>query len=197
MKVHWSNAQPVDARDCELKCIGRFAAGHAPLVRGWIPICARLLESFSPVRYLRPNYIMYLWRKRATSPPVARLKHNFMIGPQHHSDLFGRPARLYDCIRCKWSFLVCARTVVVLDEHEMPMAGEESLRRFHTFVEGPCPVLEAFVSAAPVQAGAGSPPSRSEGDAPPNPALRRILAWSARYRRLPNTLTRAHERFGK
>jgi hypothetical protein len=139
---------------------------------------------------------MNLWRKRATSPPTARLKHTFMIGPQRHSDLFGGPARLYDCIRCKWRFLVCGRTVVVLDEHEMPMAGEESLRRFHSFAEGPCPALEALVSAPPVQAGAGSPPPRSEGDAPLNPALRR-LAWPARSRPLPGTLTRARERFGK
>jgi hypothetical protein len=139
---------------------------------------------------------MNLWRKRATSPPAARLKHNFMVGPERHSELFGRPARLYYCIRCKWSFLVCGRTVVVLDEHEMPIVGEQGVRRFNTFAEGPCPVLEASTAVA-IKVDAGSPPSRSERDAPLDPAPRRVLAWSARSRLSPRALTLVRERFGK
>jgi hypothetical protein len=116
---------------------------------------------------------MNLWRKREKSlgQQATRLRHDFVVGPQRHSELFARPARLYYCVRCKWSFLVCGSKVAVLNEEEspqdeIPIVGEESLRRFNTFAEGACPALEAFVSAA--LAGAESPrmPSRSERDEP-------------------------------
>jgi hypothetical protein len=105
---------------------------------------------------------MNFWRKLTTSQNgrTTRLRHDFVIGPQRHSDLFGRPARLYYCVRCKFSFLVCGSKVAVLDEDELPITGEESLRGFDTFGEGPCPVLEV-VSAAMAREETLRPPSRS------------------------------------
>jgi hypothetical protein len=72
------------------------------------------------------------------------MRHDLVIGPLCDSVLFGRKARLYYCIRCKWSFLVCGGKVALLDEGGNPLAGDRSLGRFGTFKEGPCPVLEAF-----------------------------------------------------
>src|ERR1700728_962164 len=112
---------------------------------------------------------MNLWRKPANQQRAARLKHDFVIGPQRHNELFGRPARLYYCVRCKWSFMVCGSTVAVLDEDGSPVAGEESLRRFNTLAEGPCPVLEAFVSATLAASNALRPPVRKKRDEPGNP----------------------------
>ncbi|HEY2524597.1 MAG TPA: hypothetical protein VGI29_06025 [Candidatus Binataceae bacterium] len=92
---------------------------------------------------------MKLWRKgeKSLGRETISLKHDFVIGPQRYSELFRRPARLYHCVRCKWSFLVGGSKVVVLDEHQKPIVGEESLKRFNSLGQGPCPVLEAFMSA--------------------------------------------------
>jgi hypothetical protein len=131
---------------------------------------------------------MNLWRKREKShdQQATRLKHDIVIGPQRHSDLFGREARLYYCVRCKWSFLVCGSTVAVLDENQNPVTGEESLRRFNTFAVGPCPVLESFASAALTEA-----PWRSRRYEPGSRAPNRLPAWSAKPRPLLRVLTRA------
>jgi hypothetical protein len=64
--------------------------------------------------------------------------------------MFGRKARLYYCIRCKWNFLVCERQVVVLDEHGQPLAGTKGAERFDTLEEGPCPGLEMLQPHPPV-----------------------------------------------
>jgi hypothetical protein len=136
---------------------------------------------------------MNLWRKSANQQRAARLKHDFVIGPQRHNELFGRPARLYYCVRCKWSFMVCGSTVAVLDEDGSPVAGEESLRRFNTLAEGPCPVLEAFVSATLAAADALRPPVRRRRDEPVNPAPSHIPAWSYRPRPLLYVLSRVRE----
>ena len=88
-------------------------------------------------------------RRRAT-------RHQFVIGPLCERAIFQRKARLYYCIRCKWSFLVCGGRVAVLDEDGNPLGGDESLRKFATFEEGPCPVLEAFVSTASFDGCSGS-----------------------------------------
>jgi hypothetical protein len=111
---------------------------------------ARISPGIFTVRNLRITRFMKLWWKREKSPAreTASLRHDFVIGPQRYSELFGRPARLYYCVRCKWSFLVGGSKVVVLDEHQKPIVGEESLRRFNSLAQGPCPVLEAFMSAA-------------------------------------------------
>src|SRR5271167_4567330 len=75
-------------------------------------------------------------------------RHAFVIGPLCDSNLSSRKARLYYCRLCKWTFLVCGSQVAVLDEGGEPLVGAESLSRFSTFEEGPCPSLEAFASAA-------------------------------------------------
>lgn len=70
-----------------------------------------------------------------------------MIAPPRESPMFQRKARLYYCIRCKWSFLVCERRVIVLDEHGRPLPGTKGAERFDTFDEGPCPGLEVLRSS--------------------------------------------------
>ena len=145
---------------------------------------------------------MNIWRKLMSLQnglTTTRLRHDFVIGPQRHSDLFGRAARLYYCVRCKYSFLVCGSKVAVLDEDEVPITGEESLRRFNTFGEGPCPVLEAFVAATMAREETLRPPSRSKRDEPGSVAPVapiHIPAWSARPRPSLRVLTRMRENFG-
>jgi len=141
---------------------------------------------------------MNLWRKRPSlqNGRTTRLKHDFVIGTQRHSDLSGRAARLYYCIRCKWSFLVCGSKVAVLNEDERPIVGEESLRRFNTFEEGPCPVLEAFASAALASAESLRVPLRSRRDESGSLAPH-IPAWSARPRPSLRVITRMRENFGR
>jgi len=94
-------------------------------------------------------------------------RHAFVIGPLCKSAIFQQKARLYYCVRCKWSFLVCGGKVVVLDEDGGPLSGDVSHRRFATFEEGPCPVLEAFVSAASFNTCPLEPQSRKECDVGP------------------------------
>lgn len=65
--------------------------------------------------------------------------------------MFQRKARMYYCIRCKWSFLVCDRQVIVIDEHGTPLAGAQSAERFDTLESGPCPALEALHHSDPVK----------------------------------------------
>jgi hypothetical protein len=165
------------------------------------PGLSAILNDFFRVWNLRLGHIMNFWRKRASLQNglmTTRLRHDFVIGPQRHSDLFGRPARLYYCVRCKSSFLVCGSKVAVLDEDEVPITGEESLRRFNTFGEGPCPVLEAFVSAVTARAEALGPPSRSKYDEPGSVAPAAPIhmpPWTARPRPSLRLLTRIREDF--
>jgi hypothetical protein len=93
-------------------------------------------------------------------------RHEFVVGRLSKPAELQQKARLYYCIRCKWSFLVCGSEVAVLDEDGSPLGGDGSRRRFATFEEGPCPVLEAFVSAAVLSAGASQPHFRRECDEP-------------------------------
>ena len=94
-------------------------------------------------------------------------RHAFVIGPLCKSAIFQQKARLYYCVRCKWSFLVCGGKVVVLDEDGSPLGGDGSRLRFATFEKGPCPVLEAFVSAASFNTGPLEPQFRKECDVEP------------------------------
>jgi hypothetical protein len=142
---------------------------------------------------------MNLWRKRASLQDglTTRLRHDFVIGPQRYSDLFAHPARLYYCVRCKWSFLVCGSKVAVLNEDQSPVVGEESFRRFNTFAEGACPVLESFVSAAAARAEALRPPSVGKRDEPGSVAPMQMPAWSGRPRPSLRVLTRMRENPGR
>lgn len=98
---------------------------------------------------------MNLWKKSCPFPSSALklLRHEFVIGPQRESPMFRRKARLYHCMRCKWSFLVCERQVIVLDEHGNPMSGARSSERFDTLKEGPCPGLAVLLRKASETAG--------------------------------------------
>ena len=127
---------------------------------------------------------MKLWGKGEKSPvrDTTSLKHDFVIGPQRYSELFGRPARLYHCVRCKWSFLVGGSKVVVLDEHQKPIVGEESLKRFDSLGQGPCPVLEAIMSAALATGQASRVEPQNEPEKSARIAPVRILASTARPR---------------
>jgi len=133
---------------------------------------------------------MDLWRKLANPKRAARLTHDLLVGPRRHSELFGRPARLYHCARCKWSFEVCGSAVAILDEDGSPVLGEENLRRFNTLAGSASPVLEAFMSVAMADADALRPPSRSQRDEPGEfaPGHRQVL--SGRPRPLLRILTR-------
>jgi hypothetical protein len=101
---------------------------------------------------------MKLWDSHAvaiaSAPHRANSRHVFVIGPLCDTSLSARKARIYYCRLCDWSFLVAGSKVAVLDARGEPVVGAESLRRFSTFAEGPCPALEAFAAAAlgePVQ----------------------------------------------
>jgi hypothetical protein len=143
------------SRSCISKCNPSGVLQQGGRVQRW-PIgrfsgrFARISPGIFTVWNLPLNRVMKLWRKGEESPgrETVSLRHDFVIGPQRYSDLFGRPAQLYHCVRCKWSFMVGASKVVVLDEHQRPIVGAESLKRFNSFGQGPCPALEAFVSAA-------------------------------------------------
>src|SRR5216683_2711579 len=93
---------------------------------------------------------MKLWDNltSVTRRRSANARHEFVIGPLCDTSVTSRKARLYYCRLCEWRFLVCGSKVAVLDEDGNPLIGEESFRRFGTFEEGPCPVLEAFASQA-------------------------------------------------
>jgi hypothetical protein len=178
--------------DFKMQCIIRFAARWASKHSSLFAILKKFWRAWN----LRLVILMNFWRKRTGSGNG--LRHDFVIGPQPHSDLFGRPARVYYCIRCKFSFLVCGSKVAVLNEDEVPITGEESLRRFNTFGEGPCPVLEAFVSATTARAEALRPPLRSKGDGPVGVAPVapfHMPPWAGKPRPRLRLLTRVREDF--
>ena len=102
---------------------------------------------------------MRLWARHFPSQERYQggLRHDFVIGPLSDSPLFKRKARLYYCIRCDWSFLVCGTKVAVLDEKGLALTGTQASERFNTFQNGPCPVLAAFASEMAVEAQSARP----------------------------------------
>src|SRR5208282_6482124 len=90
-------------------------------------------------------------------------RHEFVIGPLCDSEVFGRKVRLFYCLRCRWSFLVCGNKVALVDEGGNSLAGDENSGRSGNFEEGLCPVLEAFASEslAEVPATSGMFPWKS------------------------------------
>jgi len=140
---------------------------------------------------------MNLWQKRSAvinHGPVAA-RHEFVIGPFCKCAAFQQGARLYYCIRCKWSFFVAGSKVAVLDEDGTALTGEESLRRFKTFENGPCPVLEAFASAAAPPASV-EPQFRRKHDESSHLAARHLRSWSGRPRPVLRVLGRLREDLG-
>ena len=143
------------------------------------------------VRELRLVSGVKFWKSHAAALTRhdSNLRHEFVIGPLCDSDLCpGKKARLYYCIRCNERFLVSGSRVAVLNEDGTPIVGEESLRRFNTFGEGPCTVLEVFASA--------DLSSTREFDEPGNRVARSLPAWSDHPRPLLRVLTRAREGLG-
>jgi hypothetical protein len=140
---------------------------------------------------------MNLWQNHpgAIDRPMAT-RHEFVIGPLCRHAPFQREARLYYCIRCKWSFLVCGSTVAVLDEEGRPLAGDGSLRRFQTFEEGPCPVLEAFAAAASLDVGAIEANFRREWDGSSHLASGHVRSRPSRVRPMLRVLSRVREGLG-
>lgn len=85
------------------------------------------------------------------------LRHNFVIGPQCDSYLFNGQARLYYCMRCRWSFLVSNNAVAVINDQGRPLVGEEAKAQFRSFENGPCPVLQGLALETGLIATAPSP----------------------------------------
>ena len=141
---------------------------------------------------------MNLWQhhSRAVERQPTAIRHEFVIGPLCRPSVLHQEARLYYCIRCKWSFLVCGSKVAVLDEDGSPLLGEDSLRRFKTFQEGPCPVLEAFASAASLDIGPVASDLRKQCDESSHLASRHIRARPGRSRPMLRVLSRVREALG-
>jgi hypothetical protein len=72
------------------------------------------------------------------------LRHNFVVGPLHKSDVTGEDSHLFFCARCRWRFLVSDSGVVVLGDDGGVMSGSGADLRFDSFERGPCPALEAM-----------------------------------------------------
>jgi hypothetical protein len=142
---------------------------------------------------------MKLWKSRTVAAERCdrSLRHEFLIGPLCNTSLFPKEARVYYCFRCKWSFLVCGSKVAVLDEDGSLLAGAESLRRFNTLEEGPCPVLEAFVSAPPLDAHPLEPQFRRKFDEPGYLASRHVRTGSGRPGPVLRVLSRVREDLGR
>jgi hypothetical protein len=153
--------------------------------------------AFCLVRHLPFHCFMNIWQNRSASvdhPPLPA-RHQFVIGPLCKCAAFHEDARLYYCIHCRWSFLVCARRVAVLGDDGTPLVGEDSLHRFKTFEDGPCPVLEAFASAA-AELVAVEPRLKGQCDECNYLATRHLRLWLGRSRPLLRGSSRLREDSG-
>jgi hypothetical protein len=121
------------------------------------------------------------------------IRHEFVIGPLRKRSAFQQKARLYYCIRCKWSFLVCGSKVAVLHEDGGALGRDEGLHRFATFEEGPCPVLEAFRSAASLNTGPSEPHFRRGCDERVHLVSRRVRLRSERPRPVLHVVSQVRE----
>ena len=153
---------------------------------------------FSMVRQLRLCEFMKFWTNHSSGlgRRSTATRHEFVIGPLCKHAVFQEKARLYYCIRCKWSFLVCGSRVAVLDEEGSSLVGKDSLCRFETFEEGPCPVLEAFVSAGSFDPGPFQAHFRRKCDESSHLAPHYVRSWSGRSRPVLRVLSRVREDLG-
>jgi hypothetical protein len=142
---------------------------------------------------------MKLWERPAShlQRRASSLRHEFVIGPLCDSELFPRKARLYYCIRCKWHFLVCEKTVVVLDGYGHPMAGRDSSSRFATFAEGPCPALAGLESQYPNEAYMANLKPGGNSDERSSLATGNIPVGLGRPRPLFRVFSRLRENLGR
>jgi hypothetical protein len=142
---------------------------------------------------------MKLWEGHAAAPSRHRAgsRHQFVIGPLCDTNLTSRKGRLYYCRLCEWRFLVCGSKVAVLDENGNPLVGAESARRFSTFGEGPCPVLEAFASAALADPDKSGLSFRRKTDERSSMAPRIIPIGSGRARPVLRVLAGLRENLGR
>jgi hypothetical protein len=153
---------------------------------------------FRLVRELRPIVGMKLWESYASATIRHRTssRHEFVIGPLCDTSLSSRKGRLYYCRLCEWRFLVCGNKVAVLDENGKPLAGGESVSRFSTFENGPCPVFEAFASAAVTDVDQSRLTLRRKDDERSSLAPRIIPTRPDRPRSLLRVLTGLREDLG-
>lgn len=109
---------------------------------------------------------MKFWKHRIVREEDDRsLQHEFVIGPLCDNPLFPRPARAYYCIRCRWKFLVCGSSVLMLDERGNPLTRSEISSRFDVFDESLCPVFKALTLQIPgAAATTGWAPGRNENE---------------------------------
>jgi hypothetical protein len=142
---------------------------------------------------------MKLWETHTSRPQphAPSLRHEFVIGPLCDSELFPRKARLYYCIRCKWHFLVCEKTVVVLDGYGHPMAGPDSSTRFDTFAEGPCPALAELETQYPNEAYIVNLKTRRNSDERSTLATGNFSVGSGRPWHLFRVFSRLRENLGR
>jgi hypothetical protein len=153
--------------------------------------------AFCLVRHLPSDCFMNIWQNRSASvdhPPLPA-RHQFVIGQPYKRAAFHEDARLYYCIHCRWSFFVWGSRVAVLDDDGTPLVGEDSIHRFKTFEDGPCPVLEAFASAAAQLASVG-PQLKRQRDQRNYLASRHLRSWPRRARPLLRVLSRLREDSG-
>jgi len=143
---------------------------------------------------------MKLWGSQLFRPQrqaTTSLRHEFVIGPLCDSALFGRKARLYYCMRCNWRFMVCEKSVVVLDEGDHPIAGADSSTRFATFAEGPCPALTAPASREPIKAYIVNLKPRRESDERRSLVAGNVSVGADRPRPMFRVFSRLRENLGR
>jgi len=139
-----SRSEPLKFHACNpiLLSAARIRIGS----RSVYPDSLMLTRRFQTGSRIAASTDMWLWKlnHNASKSNANSLEHRFVLGPLRPHRLFSKPARLYYCRRCRWSFLVSGRKVVVLNTTGDILADPEDQRRLDTFPEGSCPVLEAL-----------------------------------------------------
>jgi hypothetical protein len=142
---------------------------------------------------------MKLWGIKVSSPERRdrTYRHEFVIGPLTDSPLFGRKARRYYCIRCNWQFLVSEKRVVVLGEDGAPLNRIDSVGRFDTFEEGPCPALAELRSRDPIKAYIVNLEPRRKPDERRSVVTSNFHPWTSRPWPLLRVFSRLREGLGR
>jgi hypothetical protein len=104
---------------------------------------------------------MKLWHKA----PSTEAGHEFVIGPPDRPTEYPRGTKVYHCMRCKESYLVCGRQVAVLDDDGRPISVVHSRERLKNFVESRCDGAPEVV-AQPIATAVPVLPARHSSDEP-------------------------------